>query len=85
MKNTYSETNDQDLLKKRNQIKGLLIGILIVYFFISCFLGYLFYTKEFEKINFATLLPVFISPLTLLPLFINLKSINEEIKNRKLK
>ena len=83
-KNAFAELTDEQLLKKRDLLKGISMGFGIIVIVIICILIYLFTTKGFKDIAFATLIPVFVLPVTFTPLLINLGLINKEIKSRNL-
>ena len=79
-KKPYQNLNDEDLIKKRNLIKGATIGLGIVDIAVFVILIYLFLKVGSEERNFATLIPLFILPITFIPLLINLNLINKEVK-----
>lgn len=81
-KETYSELSNEDLIKKRNLFKGILIGFGVIWILIISVLIYFFATKEVKNTPFIAFLPVFVSSITLLPLLINLNLVNKEIKSR---
>ncbi len=82
-KNTFAELTDEKLLKKRDLLKGISIGFAIIFILVISILIYLLASKGFKK-NIATLIPIFIMPVTFTPLLINLGLINQEIKSRNL-
>jgi hypothetical protein len=82
-KETYSILSSEDLIKKRNLFKGVLIGFGVIWILIISVFVYLFATRGLKNISFIAFLPVFISSITLLPLLINLNLVNKEIKSRK--
>ncbi|AXB56701.1 hypothetical protein [Flavobacterium fluviale] len=77
-------TNEQ-LLKRRNLLKGVVIGFLTIAVLAVGILIYLYATKGFENFNIATLIPVFALPVTLMPALSSLAMINKEMKVRGLK
>ncbi|WP_313807817.1 hypothetical protein [Flavobacterium sp.] len=83
--NSLANLTDEMLLKRRNLIKGALIGFGIVFTIAIGILIYLFISKGFKNTSIATLIPVFMMPVTLLPLFINFALLNKELKSRNLK
>lgn len=82
--NKLTALSDEKLLKNRNVLKGAAIGLGIVFLIAVVVIIYLLATKGFKSIPIATLIPVFIMPTTFAPLFINLSSMNKEIKARNL-
>ena len=83
-KNSYAEMSDEQLLKKKNSLKGATIGIGISFILAISILIYILIQKDFKNVNIATLIPVFIMPVTFTPLLINLGLLNKEIKSRNL-
>lgn len=80
----YKEATNQELIKKRNLLKGASIGLGIVFLLALSFLFYLFFNVEYKKISIASFIPFFILPMTFIPIMINLSLINKEINSRKL-
>lgn len=83
-KNSYAEMTDEQLLKKKNLLKGASIGIGISFILAISILIYILIQKDFKNVNIVTLIPVFIMPVTFTPLLINLGLLNKEIKSRNL-
>ncbi len=83
--NTFQNLTDEQLLKKRNQTKGVLIGAGIVIILVIAAAVYLLVTKQSEKNPVSLFLPVFILPVTFMPLVISWSLLNKEMKNRNLK
>lgn len=84
-KNPFVELADEKLIKRKDLLKGILIGIGIVWLLIALFFAYIFITRGFKNNSFIILIPLFTLPVTLLPTFINLNFLNKEIKSRNLK
>ncbi|MDR6969340.1 hypothetical protein J2X31_003370 [Flavobacterium arsenatis] len=82
--NNLSELSNEKLIKRRDLFKGFLIGIGIVWLFMIAVMVYLFATKDMSKVSFAVFIPIFVLPVTLTPLFINVGMLNKEVKSRKL-
>ncbi|OLY92035.1 hypothetical protein SAMN05444008_106184 [Cnuella takakiae] len=82
--NSYQELTNEALIKKRDLLKAVSIGFGIVFFLALAVLTYLFTTKDPEKASVATLIPVFMLPITFVPLLINLGLLSKEIKARNL-
>ncbi|TDQ08328.1 hypothetical protein [Pedobacter metabolipauper] len=68
------------LTKQRDFFKGLLIGACILWLFILAAAIY-FYSK---KDNIALFIPVFSLIVVFLPIFLRFKSLDAEIKSKKL-
>ncbi|MBZ4044571.1 hypothetical protein [Flavobacterium hibisci] len=83
-KNMYEELTDKQLRKKKTLLKGASIGLSIVYFLAITILIYLWSENKLENNSIGSFIPVFILPITFLPLIINFKLINQEIKSRNL-
>ena len=83
-KNIYEELTNEELLKKRDLFKGVSIGFGVVFILAIAIIIYLFTTQGIKNVSIATLIPVFILPVTFFPLLINLSLLNKEIKSRNL-
>ena len=80
-KNALKEMNDSDLLKRKNTIKGVLIGFGILFIMAIGTMMSLYANKPFNPVLFV---PCFAIPLTLLPVFVIYNSIKTEIKSRNI-
>lgn len=83
-KNIYEELTNENLIKKRNLLKGVSIGFGIVFILAIAILVYLFATQGFNGVPIVTLVPVFTLPVTFTPLLINWGLLDKEIKSRNL-
>ncbi|MEL1252447.1 hypothetical protein AAEO57_01560 [Flavobacterium sp. DGU38] len=83
-KNIYEELTNKQLLKKKNLLKGASIGLGIVFLFALFILVYLWSENKLKNGSVGTFIPIFILPITFVPLLINFKLINQEIKSRDL-
>ncbi|PTT04050.1 hypothetical protein DBR11_00600 [Pedobacter sp. HMWF019] len=72
---TLSELSLDELIKRKLTLKGALIGFGIL-------IGLVVLIFCFLKPKPILLVPVIAFPITLLPVFISLKSINDEIRSR---
>ncbi len=84
-KNELSELSDEKLIKRRDLLKGVLIGMYAVCILLIVLLLYIFFYKEFSTISIATFIPVFMLPVITLPLLFQVNTLNKEIKSRNLK
>ena len=84
-KNELSELSDEKLIKRRDLLKGVLIGMYAVCILLIVLLLYIFFYKEFSTISIATFIPVFMLPVITLPLLFQMNTLNKEIKSRNLK
>lgn len=84
-KNELSELSDEKLIKRRDLLKGVLIGMYIVCVLLIVLLLYIFFKKEFSTISIATFIPVMLLPVITLPLLFQVNTLNKEIKARNLK
>lgn len=83
--NKLSELSDEKLLKKRDLLKGVTIGFGMIVILILVFFIYIFFTKGFDNIPVASLVPTIALPVTFLPLLIILGELNKEVKSQNLK
>ena len=83
--NELSKLSDEKLLKRRDLLKGVLIGMYIVCLLLMVFLLYIFFNKGFSALSIATFIPVFMLPVITLPLLFQVNTLNKEIKARNLK
>ncbi|MGV8947679.1 MAG: hypothetical protein ACOH1N_14725 [Lutibacter sp.] len=84
-KNELSDWSDKKLIKQRDLLKGVLIGMYVVCFLSIVALLYIFFFKEFAKLSIGSFIPVFLLPVITLPLLSQVNSLNKEIKSRNLK
>ncbi|WP_312321968.1 hypothetical protein [Soonwooa sp.] len=82
-KPNYSEMPTEELQILRNKQKkiwtafaSIWIIILLVYLGINIY-------KGFEKFNFPASIPIFILPITLLPIYTTFATMDKELKSRK--
>ncbi|MNQ63436.1 hypothetical protein D3C85_778170 [compost metagenome] len=83
-KNIYEELTNEELIKKKALFKSVSIAFGVIYVLAIAIILYLFTTKGFKNVSIATIIPVFILPVTFFPLLINLSLLNKEIKSRNL-
>ncbi|WP_347217338.1 hypothetical protein [Chryseobacterium sp.] len=83
-KNIYEELTDEDLLKKRNTLKGVSIGFGIVFILGIIAFIVILAMKGAQGFPFAAFTPFIVMPVTMTPLLINLNLVNKEIKSRNL-
>ena len=82
--NNYEELTDEELLKKRDLLKGVTIGFGIVMLLAIIVLGYLLGSKGFKNTSIAVFIPMMLLPFTYMPLIINYNLIKKEILARGL-
>lgn len=83
-KNIYEKLTNEELIKKRNTLKGVSIGFGIVFLLgIIAFIALLI-MKGPKGFPFAAFIPFIVMPVTITPLLINLNLVNKEIKARNL-
>ncbi|WP_157257900.1 hypothetical protein [Pedobacter ginsenosidimutans] len=75
MMKKWSELSLAELNKTRSKLKGALIGFIIFGVLISLALFFL-------KAKLVLFIPVMVLPITWLPIYISLKSVNDEIRLR---
>ena len=83
-KNTYENLSNEKLLKTKGFFRGAFIGLGIVALVALVIAIYILLAKPEKNISVAALLPLFMLPITFMPLAINLSLINKEIKARNL-
>ncbi|OXA81305.1 hypothetical protein SAMN05444397_10355 [Flavobacterium aquidurense] len=81
-KSIYRELTNEELLKKRDLFKGVSIGFGVIFMLAITVMIYLFTVKG-SNVAIA-LIPVFILPVTFVPLLLNFTLVNKEIKLRNL-
>ncbi|PSK91531.1 hypothetical protein [Taibaiella chishuiensis] len=77
-KNNLSALSTEDLLKRRNLLKSVLIAFAVLWLLmigVSIFL-------LLNKARATTFFPMIILPLTLLPALIQMNAVNKELKAR---
>ena len=84
-KNDLAELSDEKLIKRRDMLKGVLIGMYAVCIVLIFLLLYIFFNKGFSSISIATFIPVFTLPVITLPLLFQVNTLNKEVKSRNLK
>lgn len=83
MKNsTFTDNNLQLLNRRRDLLRNMVICFTIISLIASILLVYLFATKLVFANSRYILFPIFIFPLTLIPLLTQFRKVNQEIKNR---
>lgn len=83
--NKLSELSLEKLLKKRDLLKGISIGLGIVFVLGIALIIYFVTNDDFKRVPFAAFIPIFALPATSAPLLANLSSLNKEIKSRNRK
>ncbi len=83
-KKLYAELSNEDLLKKRNLFKGVLMGFAMLYVVTIAIFIYLFAVEGFKNFSTAAIMPVFFLPVIFVPIVINWNLLNAEIKARNL-
>lgn len=83
-KKGYQNLSDEDLLKKRKQMKAVAIGLGIVALLATAAGVYLFTSAEPGSRKMTSLTPLFILPITFMPLIVSFSQINKEVKSRNL-
>lgn len=78
-KNNKEPETLESLIKRKDLLKGVMVGLGVVYLIAAAVLIYLVATKGLNKVSVA-LIPICISPITLLPLLMNYNSLKKVIK-----
>lgn len=84
-KNDLSKLSDEKLIKRRDMLKEVLIGMYAVCILLIVLLLYIFFNKGSSSISIATFIPVFMLPVITLPLLFQVNTLNKEVKARNLK
>ncbi|MBV8327128.1 hypothetical protein [Chryseobacterium sp.] len=82
--NIFQELTNEELLKKRNIMKGLAIGFGIMFLLAIVAFVAIIMMKGSKGFPYATCVPFLVMPITMRPLLINFKRINKEIQSRNL-
>ncbi len=82
-KSTYAALTNDELLKKMNLMKQVLLSFIIIYFIIIVIVLFLFFYKDF-KASIGLMVPIFVIPATLTPLYASYNMLKQEYKSRKL-
>jgi len=80
----FSELTLEELHKKKASIKGVLIAFIVLAVIIALGFAYFFFFGK-KSLSIPTLIPLLILPITWIPIFISIKSLNDEIDLRKSK
>lgn len=80
----FSELSLDELQKRKSTLKSILIGFIVLAVVIVLLFAYLYFFMG-KRVKIVSLIPLFILPITWLPIFISLKSINDEIVLRQSK
>ncbi|MCA1918887.1 hypothetical protein B0A79_11995 [Flavobacterium piscis] len=83
-KNIYEELTNEKLIKKRDLFKGVSIGFGVIFLLAIGIIVYILSVKGLKNVSIATFIPIFILPITFIPMLINLSLLNKEIKSRNL-
>ncbi|WP_300674285.1 hypothetical protein [Soonwooa sp.] len=82
-KQDYSDLPTEELQVLRDKQKKMVIAfgsiwlvLMLVYFGIIAY-------KGFSRFNIATAIPIFVLPITLLPIYTTFATIDKELKSRK--
>lgn len=73
-----SELSTEQLLKRKQVLKGAFIALAIVWLFALGIVLYLYINKSIGK----AFLPIAVLPLTMLPVFAQISALNAELKSR---
>ena len=84
-KNEISELSDEKLIKRRDLLKGVLIGMYAICILMIVLLVYIFFYKSYSEVSIATFIPAMMLPVITLPLLFQVNTLNKEIKSRNLK
>lgn len=82
-KRTYAELTNDELLKKMKLAKQFLLSFIIIYFIVIGIVLFLFFYKDF-KASVGLMIPIFVIPVTLTPLYASYNMLKQEYKSRKL-
>ena len=84
-KNEISELSDEKLIKRRDLLKGVLIGMYAICILMIVLLVYIFFYKSYSEVSIATFIPAMMLPVITLPLLFQVNTLNKEVKSRNLK
>lgn len=81
-KDVFEHLSTAQLIKRRDLLKGVSIGLGIVAIAAIGVLLYIFITNEFEDMPSTSTIPAFMLPVFFLPTLVHLGQLNTEIKRR---
>ncbi len=84
-KDIFEHLSTAQLIKRRDLLKGISIGLGIVAITAIGILMYIFITNGFEDMPFTSAIPAFMLPVFFLPMLVHLGQLNIEIKKRNQK
>ena len=82
-KNQYADLSTEELTQKRNKQKVILTAFCTIWIVVFLIFGVIILVKGVEKFNLASKLPIFILPITIIPIYVNYAELNKELKSRK--
>jgi hypothetical protein len=82
MEQKTEEATKEVLIKRKDLLKGVMIGLGVVYIIALGILIYIASTKGFKKV-FTAFIPLFSLPITLIPLMMNYKALKKRINATK--
>lgn len=82
--NMFQNLTNEELLKKRNTLKGIAIGFGVMFLLAIVAFISIIMMKGSKGFPYATCVPFLAMPITMRPLLINLKMVNQEMKSRNL-
>jgi hypothetical protein len=82
MEQKTEEATKEALIKRKDLLKGVMIGLGVVYIIALGILIYIASTKGFKKV-FTAFIPLFSLPITLIPLMMNYKALKKRINATK--
>ncbi len=75
----------EELIKKKNQFKGIAIGFGVMYVLAMGVFVYLLLVRQLKNVSVAAFIPLFGLPASLTPFFVYLGMLNKELKSRGVK
>lgn len=79
----YSEMPTEELQVLRDKQKKIWMALVSVWIAILLFYFGIIAYKGFAKFNFITAIPIFVLPISLLPIYTTLATMDKELKSRK--
>lgn len=79
--NSLAALSTEKIIKRRNLLKGVLTGFSLMWLVLIALAVYFYVTKSNAKL----FIPLAVFPMTLLPLFLQLKTLHSELKKREQK
>lgn len=83
-KQHFTDLSDEQLIKRRNQFRGVVLGLSAIYIVMISLVGMVFFVKGFDKKALPAVIPLCIFPIIMIPAFQNISKLKQAMKDRGL-